>query len=60
MATKAVAGDDAKVLSLTPSDEPRKPGLIQGFVGDEFFEPLPDEQLADWEGKATQPPILVT
>jgi hypothetical protein len=60
MATKAVAGDNAKGLSLAPSEQPRKPGLIQGFVGDEFFEPLPDEQLADWEGKATQPPILVT
>ena len=60
MATKAVAGDDAKVLSLTQSEEPRKPGLIQGFVGDEFFEPLPDAELADWEGKARQPPILVT
>jgi hypothetical protein len=60
MATKAVAGDDAKVLSVTPSDEPRKPGLIQGFVGDEFFEPLPDEEFADWERKATQPPLLVT
>ena len=60
MATKAVAGDDAKVLLIAPSEEPRKPGLVQGVVGDEFFEPLPDEQLADWEGKATQPPLLVT
>ena len=60
MATKAVAGDDAKVRSLTQSEEPRKPGLVQGFVGEEFLEPLPDEELADWEGKATQPPLLVT
>ncbi len=60
MSTKAVAGDDAKVLSLASSEEPRKPGLVQGFVGDEFFEPLPDEELAHWEGKARQPPLLVT
>jgi|NOAtaT_6_FD_contig_31_4726428_length_324_multi_2_in_0_out_0_1 hypothetical protein len=60
MATKAVDVDNAKGLSLAPSEQPRKPGLIQGVVGEEFFEPLPDEQLADWEGKATQPPLLVT
>ena len=60
MATKAVAGDDAEVQLIAPSEEPRKPGLIQGVVGDEFFEPLPDEELAHWEGKARQPPLLVT
>ena len=60
MATKAVDVDNAKGLSLAPSEQPRKPGLIQGVVGEEFFEPLPDEQLADWEGKARQPPLLVT
>ena len=50
----------AKLIPFPSSDEPRKPGLVQGVVGDEFFEPLPDEQLADWEGKARQPPLLVT
>ena len=60
MATKAVDVDDAKGLSLAPSEEPRKPGLIQGVVGQEFFGPLPDEELADWEVKATQPPLTVT
>jgi len=55
METKAVDVDDAKGLSLAPSEEPRKPGLIQGGVGQEFFEPLPDEELAAWEGSAKTP-----
>jgi prevent-host-death family protein len=41
----------AKLIPFPLSDEPRKPGLVQGFVGDEFFEPLPNEELAAWEGK---------
>ena len=32
----------------------RKPGSMAGLftVTDEFFEPLPDEELARWEGRA--------
>jgi len=29
--------------------EPRRPGLLTGEVGDEFFEPLPEEELEAWE-----------
>jgi prevent-host-death family protein len=28
----------------------RVPGLLSGSVGDAFFEPLPDGELAGWEG----------
>lgn len=28
---------------------PRQPGLMAGDVGDEFFEPLPEEELQRWE-----------
>ena len=41
----------AKIVPFDPALEPRKPGLISGRVGDEFFEPLPEEELAAWEGK---------
>lgn len=39
----------AKLVPLE-SSEPRRPGLLQGDVGDAFFEPLPDEILDAWEG----------
>lgn len=32
------------------STEPRRSGLLNGEVGDAFFEPLPDETLDAWEG----------
>lgn len=38
----------------TPREQPeRRPGRLKGqvFVGPEFFEPLPDEELAAWEGR---------
>ena len=41
----------AKLIPFTPSEEPRKPGLIHGVLGDEFFDPLPEEELASWEGR---------
>jgi prevent-host-death family protein len=28
---------------------PRMPGLLTGEVGDEFFEPLPEDELDAWE-----------
>jgi|LauGreDrversion4_2_1035121.scaffolds.fasta_scaffold1212930_1 hypothetical protein len=33
------------------TEQRRKPGLIQGGLGDEFFDPLSEEELAAWEGK---------
>lgn len=38
----------AKLVALEPS-EPRRPGLLKGFVTDAFFAPLPEEELAAWE-----------
>lgn len=37
---------------LVPLDtpEPRRPGLLKGRVTDDFFEPLPDEELERWQG----------
>lgn len=29
--------------------QPRKPGLLQGNLGEAFFEPLPEEELIEWE-----------
>jgi antitoxin (DNA-binding transcriptional repressor) of toxin-antitoxin stability system len=30
---------------------PRRPGFVEGHVGDGFFEPLPDKDLDAWEGR---------
>jgi hypothetical protein len=29
--------------------QPRTPGLLTGQIGDAFFEPLPEEELQQWE-----------
>lgn len=29
--------------------EPRTPGLLTGKLGEAFFEPLPEEELQQWE-----------
>ncbi|MGB3534344.1 MAG: hypothetical protein WBA13_12620 [Microcoleaceae cyanobacterium] len=29
--------------------KPRTPGLLNGQLGDAFFEPLPEEELQRWE-----------
>ena len=29
--------------------QPRNPGLLTGKLGDAFFEPLPEEELQQWE-----------
>ena len=29
--------------------QPRTPGLLQGKLGEAFFEPLPEEELQLWE-----------
>jgi hypothetical protein len=31
---------------ITP---PRTPGLLRGNLGDAFFDPLPEEELQQWE-----------
>lgn len=30
-------------------DPPREPGLLTGKLGDAFFEPLPEDELQQWE-----------
>jgi len=41
------------LVRLVPVDELalRKPGLARGSVGEAFFEPLPEADLAAWEGE---------
>jgi hypothetical protein len=29
--------------------QPRTPGLLQGNLSDSFFDPLPEEELKQWE-----------
>jgi len=41
----------AKLASFGPNQEPRKSGLIHGVFGDEFFDPVPEDQLAAREGR---------
>lgn len=31
------------------NQQPRTPGLLQGKLGKAFFEPLPEEELQQWE-----------
>ena len=46
-----IAKNGEPYARLVPLEKPRprEPGLIQGKVGKEFFEPLPEEELAAWE-----------
>ena len=36
-------------LCQLEAPEPRRPGLLTGQVGDEFFDSLPEEELEAWE-----------
>ncbi len=38
----------ARILPFS-APEDRKPGIAKGEVTDEFFEPLPDDELANWQ-----------
>lgn len=31
------------------ASQPRTPGLLTGKLGDAFFEPLPEDELQQWE-----------
>ena len=35
--------------TLRKDQSPRTPGLLSGKLGDAFFEPLPEEELQQWE-----------
>ena len=43
----------ARLVPLQPAGQRRVPGRLRGriAVGPEFFEPLPEEELAAWEGR---------
>lgn len=38
----------ARLVPLEPLKGRRQPGRLAGAVGDAFFEPLPEEELAAW------------
>lgn len=38
----------ARLCPLEPAAA-RRPGLLVGSVGEEFFEPLPEDELEAWE-----------
>jgi len=40
--------DTAQPLTVSEV-EPRTPGLLTGQLSDAFFEPLPEEELQQWE-----------
>jgi prevent-host-death family protein len=42
----------ARLMPLAAPVKQRQPGRLAGRVGDAFFEPMPEEELAAWEGGA--------
>jgi prevent-host-death family protein len=38
----------ARLCPIEPV-KPRSPGLLHGELDDSFFDPLPEEELAEWE-----------
>ena len=47
----AKAGKPLVTLTPIPAASPREPGALMGqyTVPDSFFEPMPDDALAEWE-----------
>ncbi len=45
----AKAGKPVARLTAMKSAAPRRPGLVKGRVTDVFFEPLPPEELEEWQ-----------
>lgn len=39
----------ARLMPLAEEPPRRRPGRLEGRVGEGFFEPLPDEELDAWE-----------
>jgi prevent-host-death family protein len=39
----------ARLMPLAAEPAHRQPGRLPGRVGDEFFAPLPEDELAAWE-----------
>ena len=42
----------ARMMPLAPETTKRQRGRVKGINDDAFFDPLPDEELAAWEGRA--------
>lgn len=41
----------ARLVPLASQPSQRQPGRLAGRVGEAFFEPLPPDDLAGWEGR---------
>jgi prevent-host-death family protein len=41
----------ARMVPLAAEPGGRRPGRLQGQIGPEFFDPLPEDDLAAWEGR---------
>ena len=41
----------ARLMPLAGDPTQRKPGGLNGKLGDEFFDPLPEDELDTWEGQ---------
>ncbi len=41
----------ARLMPLAPDTTARQPGRLKGRLPESFFEPLPDDELAAWEGR---------
>lgn len=41
----------ARLVPLKPSAVKRQPGRLKGTLDPAFFEPLPEDELAAWEGQ---------
>ncbi len=41
--------EDQVEMLCAPDQSPRTPGLLSGKLGDAFFEPLPEDELQQWE-----------
>lgn len=39
----------ARLMPLAPEPTGRRPGRLPGRVGEEFFEPLPEDELDAWD-----------
>ena len=52
---QVAAGEDivitkrGKPLARLVSVEPRRPGLVEGRVTDDFFEPLKEDEIKSWQ-----------
>jgi prevent-host-death family protein len=41
----------ARLVPLAPETGKRRPGRLAGRIGEAFFEPLPEDELAAWESR---------